>query len=437
MRRGIVPKLIKLMAALLSLFLVFAGCGTAGEGGQTSGPAGDATSEPGVATSQRLPDGVLLSIAGTEYRIIRPSNCADEVTNAAVELRLALNAALGVSFGIADDWVKGQSGTIVNSEKEILIGATNRAESAELASKIDGYGYAVAVMGGKLVITATDNSFLRDAVDTVIDALGKEGRVKEGRFLVFGEDTRIATFDHQLQYADIVAGGLEYDVKLTRVITCSPSGEHKVAQGVATDGEYAYFLMRTSSDDSAVIRKYRLSDGEHVKTGAPFYAGHGNDLTYDSAGGRLVAVHGHSEGKILTLLDPETLEVTVKEQPIPAGSGAATYSPMRNIYAISQGGSSLHFLNADFTLISSHTRKSASGYTAQGMGSDENYIYFPMSGSSDNILEVYDWNAEYVGRIVLPTGHESESMCWYDGVYYVNFYTSNGAELYRLEFVRK
>ena len=180
MRRGIVPKLIKLMAALLSLFLIFAGCGTAGEGGQTSGPAGDATSEPGVATSQRLPDGVLLSIAGTEYRIIRPSNCADEVTNAAVELRLALNAALGVSFGIADDWVKGQSGTIVNSEKEILIGATNRAESAELASKIDGYGYAVAVMGGKLVITATDNSFLRDAVDTVIDALGKEGRVKGG-----------------------------------------------------------------------------------------------------------------------------------------------------------------------------------------------------------------------------------------------------------------
>ena len=104
-RRSIVPKLIKLMAALLSLILVFAGCGTAGEEEQTSGPAGDATSEPGVATSQRLPDGVLLSIAGTEYRIIRPSNCADEVTNAAVELRLALNTALGVSFGIADDWV--------------------------------------------------------------------------------------------------------------------------------------------------------------------------------------------------------------------------------------------------------------------------------------------------------------------------------------------
>ena len=75
-------------------------------------------------------------------------------------------------------------------------------------------------------------------------------------------------------------------------------------------------------------------------------------------------------------------------------------------------------------------------YTAQGMGSDEDFIYFPMSGSADNILDVYDWDGNPVGIITIPLKLESESMFWFGGNYYVNFYESgNGAKLYRLEFI--
>ena len=71
------------------------------------------------------------------------------------------------------------------------------------------------------------------------------------------------------------------------------------------------------------------------------------------------------------------------------------------------------------------------------MGSDDYYVYFPMSpnsGSSNrsvNILVAYDWNGKYKGTIDVPLSLESESMFYAAGEYYVNFYSS-GAQLYKI-----
>jgi hypothetical protein len=68
------------------------------------------------------------------------------------------------------------------------------------------------------------------------------------------------------------------------------------------------------------------------------------------------------------------------------------------------------------------------------MGCDVDYVYFPMSGSSNNILVAYDWKGNYKKTFTLATTKESESMFEHNGVYYVNYYTSgNGAQLYRVD----
>ncbi len=190
--------------------------------------------------------------------------------------------------------------------------------------------------------------------------------------------------------------------------------------------------MREAADEGAVITKSRLSDGGFVARSEILRLGHGNDMTYDSKNHRLVCAHGHSEGKILTIVDPDTLEF-IEDINIEAGSGAITYNAKRDIYAISQGGKSLHFLTSEFELIESLTRTDSFGYTAQGMGSDDNYIYFPMS-STDNILVVYDWEGNFVTKIQIPVNMESESMFWVNGKYYIA-YNTHSMPICETEFI--
>ncbi len=237
------------------------------------------------------------------------------------------------------------------------------------------------------------------------------------------------------QLKELIGSGEAVGIKarLTEVIACEPVGEYRVAQGAACDGSNVYFILRLPEDGNGIIVKYDLKTGKYINKSEPIYVFHGNDMTYDSGKKLLYVAHGSSEGKILTAVDPETLSVTEQSIAIERGAGAITYSPGRNSFAISQGGKSLHFLDSGLKYVRSAERSKPDGYTAQGMGSDEEYIFFPMSGSSDNILQIFDWNGDEITTVTLPTQMESESAFWSDGVYYVNF-NYDGARLYRVDF---
>lgn len=72
---------------------------------------------------------------------------------------------------------------------------------------------------------------------------------------------------------------------------------------------------------------------------------------------RQICAHGHSEGQILTLVDPDTLEF-IEDVNIEAGSGAITYNAKRDIYAISQGGKSLLRCAIFFSILTTTVNKS-------------------------------------------------------------------------------
>ena len=90
--------------------------------------------------------------------------------------------------------------------------------------------------------------------------------------------------------------------------------------------------------------------------------------------------------------------------------------------------------DGNFKVTLNTKRTDSTGYTAQGMGSDDSYVYFPMSGSKDNVLVVYDWAGKFVTTLTVPLTIESESMFYAAGRYYVAFYAGSkvGASLYEI-----
>ncbi|MBO5274009.1 MAG: hypothetical protein J6I45_05285, partial [Clostridia bacterium] len=87
----------------------------------------------GTDTSADQPEAVdnLLIGGSNTYTIIRPDVSGDEVVDASVRLRKAIEAVSGGEVSMGTDWVKkGES--VPEDAYEILIGETNRTASAKV-----------------------------------------------------------------------------------------------------------------------------------------------------------------------------------------------------------------------------------------------------------------------------------------------------------------
>lgn len=346
-----------------------------------------------------------------------------------------VNNALGLADGLKKVFGTNLA-TNKDSEKEeqqeILIGDTNREESKQSLSLLSGEGYIIQVVNRKLVIVGSNESWtaiaLFDFQEKVID--NPQYRINNTLVIPLDFSMKYETNDPQT-LAYLITHG--YDFSLTRelVISFLAEGKLNVSQGATSDGNFFYFTLKNSDDTSTKVFKYDISSLKRVGSTAYFNGGHSNDLTYNPVTNSIYLAHGKTQGTILTVISCNDMRV-VSDIQIPVGAGAITYNAQKRMYAVSQGGASLHFMNESFEVIESFVREPIDGYTAQGMGSDDSYIYFPMSGKSDNIIVVYDWNGKYVTTIRLNTASESESFFYTNGKYYVCF-LALGAALYEIK----
>lgn len=400
----------------------------------TTAPQDETT--PAQDTSAVVDDNVLEILNGEKsaFKIIRSENSSKAVTQSVSNIFKEIVAATESTFVLGTDWVKNGGEKVETDAPEILIGHTNRAETAQVLSSLPANSYTVTIVNGKLVIVGTDDNLTVLALyDFAEKILENPNICAKNKFTINRTDCFSVTCESTITLPDIIRRKLPYAISDQLVVTCKGVDQYKVGQGAASDGTFAYFALRNSNDTGSVICKYRLDDGTFVANSEVLDLGHANDMTYDAAKKQLVVAHGQSEGKILTIVDPDTLAY-IKDVNITHGAGAITYSVGRGSYAISQGGSTLHMLTAELKYTKSYSRITGTGYTAQGMGSDESYIYFPMSGSKDNILQVYDWSGNYATTITIPISMESESMFWVNDTYYVAFIKSGNEYLHRLDF---
>lgn len=258
-------------------------------------------------------------------------------------------------------------------------------------------------------------------------------------------------------FAEAIAQGYSFKAELTTIKnfgTKTIGGElFKSAQGIASDGTYLYFILKLQPDAASVIVKTTLK-GKEVAVSNKFDLGHANDMTYDSISNCLIVAHGSSSkntangndnGRRLSFIDPDTLKLKYTQADIlPSGyaAGAIAYDATNNRFILSRGGKSFRIVSVSskytVTGISNGSRversvEGSENYTAQGMGCDGKYVYFPMSGNKNNIIVVYTLSGSYVTTFTLPTSMESESISFVNGKMYICF-NNNGAVIARVDF---
>ena len=316
--------------------------------------------------------------------------------------------------------------------QEILVGKTSRQETTEALKGITN-GYKIAFQDGKLVIAGTDDNWIAMALYEFERKVLKSSQYMSNGSLIIPDNLSISeSYDDPQMIARLLNHGYtDFTLTTEKVMNCAGEGQIKIAQGAASDGTHVYFVLRNSSDNQAMVFKYDMT-GKQVAKSAVFNGGHCNDMTLNTRTSKLYVAHGSAAPKKLTPVAAKDLAVGTTTE-ISVGTGAITYNAPRNCYAVSQGGKGLYLCDAGFKKVQSYSRTDETGYTAQGMGSDDHYVYFPMSGSSDNLLVTYDWNGRFVTSLKVNLALESESMFYAAGNYYVNFHEKNkGAQLYKI-----
>lgn len=117
-----------------------------------------------VETSGELDADVLYLVQNgiCDYRVVRPDGGNNSAASIASSLRLAVQENLNVLPAIVTDYES-------ETAKEILIGETNRSASKALQKRLENtVGYAISVMDEKIVICATSENFLKEAVENFI-----------------------------------------------------------------------------------------------------------------------------------------------------------------------------------------------------------------------------------------------------------------------------
>ena len=128
-------RLLSLLLLLAMAFSIFAGCGS-----QTTEPDTSEAKDSETETENTQPAYETKNITKEDlegYRIIRSDYLLSnsEIIVKGVALTKAINSALGTNIAMKTDW-KDKKDEDTSANLEILIGETNRPESAEAAEKL-------------------------------------------------------------------------------------------------------------------------------------------------------------------------------------------------------------------------------------------------------------------------------------------------------------
>ncbi len=149
----------KVLALFMLVCLLCAACACGDE--TPSGVPGD-TSAPETTAAP-----VMMSVDMGQYRIVRADGGAAEEVSAATRLHSALLAQFGSAPELTTDWARSEA-DIPADTPEILVGATNRAESRQFAEELLAEDYVIAVSGRRVVILGGSPAKTAEAVEYFI-----------------------------------------------------------------------------------------------------------------------------------------------------------------------------------------------------------------------------------------------------------------------------
>jgi len=179
---------IKLLALILALTMLLSaalvGCNTATppDGGNSDvsseAPAGSNLPEETDPPSGAPEEYSIVSGGKSNFKIVRPANLtSDDISvKVAIDIRKAINNAVGVSLELGDDWLK-DGAAYDGSTFEILVGNTGYPETAEVMAELNYGQYAVKAVGNKIVVFSYTESGYSKALGK-LQILIRENTVK-------------------------------------------------------------------------------------------------------------------------------------------------------------------------------------------------------------------------------------------------------------------
>ncbi len=109
------------------------------------------------------------------YRIVRPDDGSDGEIQNGVDLKKSLKALTRADFSLTTDFLMpNESLEAMADVPEILIGATNRPESAEAREGLGMNEYVIRAVGNKIVIAGGSDMMTSRAVEAFLAMLGAE-----------------------------------------------------------------------------------------------------------------------------------------------------------------------------------------------------------------------------------------------------------------------
>ena len=436
-------KMLRLVSLLLCLF-VLASCETGGAGN------GETDTNSDVSNANEL---VLIANGQAHCTIVRPKGSNKDMMSLCAELADAIQQNAEVTVEVAADTKQASEGFV-----EILIGDTNRAESAQAKEKLGNFEYSISVINGKVVIAASDFVMLENAVREFVSMFTRDSEQSEKNAWTISLDYS-KTFDGSGDYAynSYIGKGFELTVEYTKIKELSPAQSGPASngkmfqymQGGCTDGTYYYFFMCTGANpqpEKCRILKYDLATKTRVMVSEELALGHAADAVYVSDNNTIVVVSGSNNNYYM--IDPDTL--TVKETKWISHSGGIAYNPDQKVYITRDENDTLHYMDENFNSLKKIPRENtfigfdlsdASTYSGQGITSDGKYIYVLeyqiLESGLRNNLAVYDLSGKFVQSIPLDVGCETENIIIWNDTFYIfcNNSTWTGAQCYQIKLV--
>lgn len=183
---------------VLAFLMIFALVACNGEGDET-------TAAENIDTTEEITEKAEVSFEFTadilkDYIIRRPEKVKDESIVATIEaaktLRDTINSTFGLSLELQDDWYKAAEG-LPETAKEILVGKTNRVETANALAKIRAKDYVIAFENDRIVITGGTDAAVKEAVEyfiaNYIDAENKKFTLNENHLEIVGHQYYIGS----------------------------------------------------------------------------------------------------------------------------------------------------------------------------------------------------------------------------------------------------
>ena len=234
---------MKKILMLLALLLCFSACG---------GDVPAVSDLPDTTLPPAPPMQLLMADLG-QYDVVRPTEAGTVCKTATTALYHALHA-LCEEVTIKEDFFREGIASLAMGEYEILVGATNRPESAEFLANLRYADYGYALIGKKLVIAGQSEEGTAQAVDAFIrDVLdGRSGDV------LFSAD-RAVTVTADYAVKTLMLGGVpagEFRIVYPKT---NKLGEKALAESLAD------VIVHTSGDILPVLHNEKAeADAPHT-----------------------------------------------------------------------------------------------------------------------------------------------------------------------------